>query len=181
MKKIILRFGIYSSLAELLSFVACWLILRVSHLSISAQGNLGWAAILCPLVFIYFGVRYYRDHSKNGSISFLSALKIGLLITIMPSLGYSLIETIYVEWIDPKFYQHIFTLELESYHKTLSATAYAAKAAEMKQELALDNNALYNFSVVAVFIAACGVIISLASALLLSLFKRKISEKSVLV
>src|SRR5215469_4492730 len=107
MKKIVLRFGIYSALAELLAFVACWAILTLTTMSIDAQGNLGWAAILCPLIFIYFGVRYYRDRVNEGSISFLKAIKIGLLILIMPTVFYALIETIYVTLIDPKFYENI--------------------------------------------------------------------------
>jgi len=167
MKKAVLRFGTYSALAELLSFVACWLILSVSHFSITAQGNLGWAAILCPLVFIYFGIRYYRDQFNDGTISFLSALKIGLLITIMPSLFYALIETVYVTLIDPKFYENIFQKELEFYKTALSAAAYAAKAREMKSELAMDNNPFYNFSFITLFIAACGSIVSLLCALIL--------------
>ncbi len=167
MKKAVLRFGTYSALAELLSFVACWLILSVSHMGIDAQGNLGWAAILCPLIFIYFGVRYYRDRITNGSITFLGALKIGLLITIMPSFFYALIETIFVTLIDPQFYEHIYLKELEVYKTTLSAAKYAAKVKAMKDELAMNNNPLYNFSAITLFIAACGAIVSLICALIL--------------
>ena len=167
MKKAILRFGTYSALAELLSFVACWLILSVSHMSIDAQGNLGWAAILCPLVFIYFGVRYYRDRVGDGSITFLGALKIGLLITVMPSLFYALIETIFVTLIDPKFYYNIYLRELDEFRKTHTAAEYTAKMSEMKQHLALNNNPLYNFSAITLFIAACGAIVSLICALVL--------------
>jgi len=168
MKKAVLRFGTYSALAELLSFAACWLILSVSHLSIAAQGNLGWAAILCPLVFIYFGVRYYRDQFSDGTISFLTALKIGLLITIVPSLFYALIETIFVTLIDPKFYYNIYLRELDEFRKTYNAAEYAAKINELKQQLAMDNNPLYNFGAITLFIAACGVIVSLICALVLS-------------
>ena len=176
MKKSILRFGTYSALAELLSFVACWFILSVSHLSIAAQGNLGWAAILCPLIFIYFGVRYYRDHVSDGAITFLGALKVGLLIAIMPSLFYALIETIFVTLIDPNFYNNIYLRELEEYRKTLSPAEYIAKMAEMKKELAMDNNPLYNFSFITLFIAACGAIVSLICALLL---RRRLNVKMV--
>src|ERR1700722_12246237 len=153
MKKAVLRFGTYSALAELLSFVACWLILSVSHFSIAAQGNLGWVAILCPLIFIYFGVRYYRDFVCEGAITFLGALKIGLLITIMPSLFYALIETIYVTLIDPHFYYNIYLKELDVYRTTLSAAKYAAKVKALKSELAMDNNPLFNFSTITLFIA----------------------------
>jgi hypothetical protein len=136
-------------------------------MGIGAQGNLGWAAILCPLVFIYFGVRYYRDRYNNREISFLVALKVGLLITIMPSLFYALIETIYVAWIDPDFYKNIFARELQVLKTTLPPAEYSHRASAMKQELIRDNNPVYNFSTIALFIAACGAIISLLSSLLL--------------
>jgi hypothetical protein len=167
MKKAILRFGIYSSLGELISFVLCWFILSVWNIGISAQGNLGWAAILCPLVFVYFGVRYYRDAVNNGSITFLEGLKVGLLIMIMPSLFYALIETIYVIYIDPKFYENIGMKELEQYRKTLSPAAFAAKIKEMKLQLTVRNSPVYNFSTIAIFIAACGTIVALLSAVIL--------------
>jgi hypothetical protein len=167
MKKAILRFGTYSALSELISFVLCWLILSVFNIGISAQGNLGWAAILCPLVFIYFGVRYYRDKVNDGAITFLGALKIGLLITIMPSLFYAFIETVFVTLIDPHFYSNIYLKELDEYRKTMSVAEFTAKMNEMKQELARDKNALYNFTTIALFIASCGAIVSLLCALLL--------------
>ena len=167
MKKAILRFGTYSALAELISFVLCWLILSVFNIGIAAQGNLGWAAILCPLVFIYFGMRYYRDRVGDGTMTFLGALKIGLLITIMPSLFYALIETVFVTLIDPHFYNNIYLRELDEYRKTMSPAEFAAKMNEMKKEVAMDNNPLYNFTFIALFIAACGAIVSLLCALIL--------------
>jgi len=167
MKNAILRFGTYAALAELASFVLCWAILSFFNIGIAAQGNLGWAAILCPLVFIYFGIRYYRDRVGDGSITFLNALKVGLLITIMPSVFYGLIETVFVTLIDPHFYHNIYLKELDDYRKTMSAADYTAKMNEMKQQLAMDNNALYNFAAITLFIAACGSIISLICALIL--------------
>jgi|SRR6185437_12591353 len=167
MKKTILRYGLYAALCELISFVLAWLILTVFTIGITAQGYLGWAAILCPLIFIYFGIRYYRDCVNNGHISFLTALKVGLLIMTMPALFYALIETVYVIYIDPNFYENIYLHEVEEYRKTLSAVQFAQKIKEMKQELVLDNNPLYNFSVIVVFIAACGAIITLISAVVL--------------
>ena len=167
MKKAVLRFGTYSSLCELLSFVLCWLILTSGHFSIAFQGNLGWAAILCPLIFVYFGIRYYRDAINGGTITFLGALKVGLLIITMPSLFYALIETIYVEWIDPKFYENIGLRELDQFRHTLSPAQFAVKVKELKQQLALDNNPIYNFATITIFIAACGAIVSLLSALIL--------------
>jgi hypothetical protein len=167
MKKTIVRYGLYAASCELISFVLAWLILTVFTIGITAQGYLGWVAILCPLIFIYFGIRYYRDCVNNSNITFLSAIKVGLLIMIMPALFYAFIETIYVFYIDPKFYQNIYLREVEEYRKTLSATQLAEKIKEMKQEMVFNNNPLYNFSAIAMFIAACGTIITLISALVL--------------
>jgi signal transduction histidine kinase len=175
MKKVILRYGGYSALAELVSFILVWLLLTLVQIDIKVQGTIGWVVIVCPLVFVYFGIRYFRDHVNNGSISFLKALQIGLVMILIPAVAYAIIETVYVEYLDPKFYERISQFEIAEYQKTLSPAALAAKLQEIKQELALNANPLYNFSVMVAVIYALGTIITVLSSLLL-MKQRKESE-----
>ena len=167
MKKVILRYGAYSALAELISFILVWLLLTLVQIDIKVQGTIGWVVIVCPLVFVYFGIRYFRDNMNNGSISFLKALQIGLVMILIPAVAYAIIETVYVEYLDPKFYERISQYEIAEYQKTLSPAALAAKLQEIKQELTLNANPLYNFSVMVAVIYALGTIITVLSSLLL--------------
>ena len=99
MKKAILRYGTYAALWEFLAFVLVWLLLTFVRVSPSFQGTLGWVCILCPLMFVYFGIRYYRDQQNNGSISFGKALQIGLIMILIPAVVYAIVETVYVEYL----------------------------------------------------------------------------------
>jgi hypothetical protein len=174
MKKIILRYGSYAAIFEFLFFVLAWLILDLVRVSHQLQGFIGLIVITCPLIFVYFGIRYYRDKLNNETITFLQALKIGLLIVIIPAVSYALIETIYVLIIDPKFYENVAAYDIEQYRKSLSSAQFAIKLKEIKQQVVLDNNPFYNFSVLVLMIGALGTIITIISALLL---KRKLNYK----
>src|SRR5476649_470589 len=117
MKKVVLRFGAWSSLFMFIFFVLTWLVIGIGHVEHKTQGAIGYVAIICPLLFVYFGIRYYRDKVNGGSISFLTALKLGMLIIILPTISFAIIETVYVFYIDPKFYENLAAYDLEQYRK----------------------------------------------------------------
>jgi hypothetical protein len=171
MKKIILRYGAYAALSELIIFILIWLVIWLFSPSHVVQGYIGWVNLLLPLAFIYFGIRYYRDKVNNGHITFLHALKMGLLICLIPAFAFALIETVFVIYIEPDFYEKIAQYDLEQYRKALSPEAFALKAKAMKEQLVLSNNPFFNFSMMVLSITALGVIATLISSLLL--FKRR--------
>jgi ABC-type multidrug transport system permease subunit len=166
MKKVVFRYGLYAGLGEFVFFVLVWLIIDITHISHRVQGYLGYVAILCPMVFVYFGIRYYRDRVNNGSISFLQALKVGMLIIIIPAVSYSIIETVYVTYIDPHFYENIAKYDLEQYRKILSPAQYAAKVKEMSVNMEMFKSPFSNFMVMILTMAAWGTIVAVISALL---------------
>src|SRR5476651_104721 len=121
MKKSILRYGGYAALAELIFFVLTWVFIKVTGVGHKVQGYIGWVDLICPLVFVYLGIRYYRDRINNGSVSFMQALKLGMLIVLMAAFAYALVETVYVLYIEPDFYANVAKYDIEQYRKTLSA------------------------------------------------------------
>jgi len=167
MKKVVLRFGAWSALFEFICFVLIWLVIDITHIDHDTQGTIGWINLLCPLIFVYFGIRYYRDRVNGGYISFLKALKVGLLIVIIPAVSFAIIESVYVLVINPKFYETIANYDIEQYRKVLSPAQFAAKVKEIKQEVTLNNNPFYNFFGMVLMIGALGSIVTLVSALLL--------------
>jgi len=171
MKKAVWRYGLYAGVAELVLFVLLWLLIYVTHISHEVQGTVSWVNLLCPLIFVYFGIRYYRDRVNNGYISFLKAVKLGLLIVIIPAVSFAVIESVYVLVIDPNFYQNISLYDIEQYRKTLPPAQFALKVKEIKDQVALDNNPVFNFVLMVLTIGALGTLATLASALLL--FRRK--------
>jgi len=51
---------------------------------------LGYSTMTIAFALIFFGVKSYRDRELNGSISFGKAVKVGLLITLVAAIVYSL-------------------------------------------------------------------------------------------
>jgi len=167
MKKVVLRFGAWSSLFMFIFFVLTWLVIGLTRVEHKTQGAIGYVAIICPLLFVYFGIRYYRDKVNDGSISFLTALKLGMLIIILPTISFAIIETVYVFYIDPKFYENLAAYDLEQYRKVLSPAKYALKLKEVNEQLQWDKNLLNNFGGMILTIGALGTIVSIISSLLL--------------
>jgi len=174
MKKIVLRYGVYAGLAELLIFIGIYIVIALFNPSHEVQGYIGWVNLLCPLLFVYFGIRYYRDKENNGALGFLEAIKIGLLIVIIPAIAFGIVETVFVTWIEPDFYKQIARHDLEAYRKTLPPAEFAIKAKQLEANTKAYQNPLTNFIFTALMIAALGIFATLISAVLL--FKR---EKSL--
>jgi len=176
MKKIVLRYGIKGAVAELVFFVLTWVIIYITKVDFGVQGYIGYADIICPLLFIYFGIRYYRDNVSNGQLTFLQAVKVGLLIVILPTLSFALIETVYTLYITPNFYETVYKYDMTQYAKTHSATQLADRIKEVKTELTLDKNPLYNFAMMVLIIGATGILITLISSLLLMRKNKKLTS-----
>ena len=176
MKKIVLRYGTYAAIFEFITFVLTWLIMDITNVDHDVQGAIGYVTIISPLIFVYFGIRYYRDRVSNGSITFLKALQVGLLIVIIPTVSFAIIETVYVLYIDPKFYENIMAYDITEYRKSMPPAQFAIKLNEMKQQLALYNNPFYNFGGMILTVGALGTIVTVISSLLVM---RRVKQENV--
>src|SRR5471030_96232 len=173
MKKTILRYGGYAALFELIIFVLIWVIIWLFNPSHMVQGYIGWVNLLCPLLFVYFGIRYYRDRVNSGNISFIQAIKIGLLITILPAIAFAIIETTYVLYIDPHFYENLSKYDIAQYRKALSPEQFAIKLKQIEQQLEADKNPLINLTGMFFTVGALGIIVTVISSLLLMRREKK--------
>jgi hypothetical protein len=167
MKKIVLRYGAYAGVFELITFILTWLLIDITHINHEVQGFIGYITILSPLVFVYLGIRYFRDRVNDGSIGFLKALQVGLLIVVIPTVSFAIIETVYVLYINPHFYENIAKYDIEQYRKVLPTAAFAAKVKQINTEVAMNNNLVYNFVGMILTVGALGTIVTVISALIL--------------
>ena len=167
MKKTVLRYGAYAAVWEFIIFVLIWVIVWLFNPSHQIQGYVGWANLLCPLLFIYFGIRYYRDQVNGGHISFGKAIKLGLLIVILPAVAFALVETTYVLYINPGFYENVSKYDIEEYRKALSPDKFAIKLKEINQQLEMEKSPVYNFVTMFFMVGALGIIVAVISSLML--------------
>jgi hypothetical protein len=107
MKKTVLKFGLYSGITILVLFLCSYSFM--TDLSFETQEVLGYTSMFAALVFVFFGIKSYRDKENGGYISFGRALGLGLLITLIPALAFGIFDAIYVTYVYPEFFSEYYT------------------------------------------------------------------------
>lgn len=173
MKKVVLVNGIIAGL-----IVSTLMVL--STLYFKSTGDFengmiyGYASMILAFIFIFVGVKTFRDKYNSGLISFGKAFKIGILIALIGSTFYV------VTWLIEYFY--VFTDFAEKYAAETIAKAKASgateaelakKSAEMAQFNQMYKNPFFNALITYMEILPVGLVVSLISAFFL---KKKASS-----
>ena len=102
MKSTIIKYGLYAFITAAVLF-ALGLVFG-KNFSYEAQEVIGYASIVICLLFVFFGIKHFRDNVNNGSVSFGKALTIGILISVLAGLGVAIVDAIYTTFINPDFF-----------------------------------------------------------------------------
>jgi len=86
MKRIVLTFGLLS--AGLSSLMMLLTVPFLDTLGFDHGEIFGYTAILLSFLFVFFGIRSYRENVGGGSVTFGRAFTVGLLITLISCVGY---------------------------------------------------------------------------------------------
>lgn len=81
MKKIVLTFGLLSGLISAGMFVATMPFME--QIGFDRGMVIGYTAIVISFLFVYFGIRSYRDNVQGGQITFGKGVQVGMLITLV--------------------------------------------------------------------------------------------------
>jgi len=157
MKQTVLRYGLWSGLVICLLFLASFLIFHDTNFE--AQEVFGYTSIILSLLFVFFGMRHYRDKVNNGVLSFGRGMKVGTLIVLIPSLIFGLFNILYVIVINPGFYKRY----MEHMKETMPAAEYQVAAKEME----MWANPMFSFAIMAVTVFMIGMIVTVISSLIL--------------
>ena len=172
MKKIIIICGLIAGL-----IVTSWMLASISGcISSDFEGSvngmlLGYSSMVIAFSMIFVGIKNYRDKHNSGTITFGTALKIGLLITLVASTIYVIVWMIDNYFFIPDFY------EKYSAHVVAKMRSDGATAAEIQKKIVenqkmaeMYKNPFFKALFTYMEILPVGVIISLFAALIL---KRK--------
>ena len=176
MRKTVWTFGLIAGGVMSLMMVA----LLPFHDAVGDRGMLvGYTTMVLAFLFIYFGVRSYRDTIGNGRISFGRALAIGLLIMSVANLCYvATWEVIYYNFESDylaKYQAH----EIDKIKASgASATDVAKRTAEFQRWAELYKNPLINVAVTFAEPLPVGLIMSLLAAGLLRKRREESQETS---
>jgi len=168
MKNTILRYGLWSVVSIIILFGISSIFLK--GVSYSTQEIYGYASIMLSLLFVYFGIKHFRDRENNGLLSFGKGLLIGILITLFAAFAFGLYNVIYVEYINPNFMADYYGKLVEEASKTLSGEELRARIKELNDQKEQFINPVMNFLLMTTTVFMLGIIISVISSLIL---KRK--------
>jgi len=136
----------------------------------------GYVSMVVSLLFVFFGIKHFRDHENEGIISFGKALVIGVLITLIASVAFGVLDVIYVKYMNPDFLMEYYDQAIETAKNTFSGEELTLKIKEINNEKELFSNPFISFLLMAVTVFMIGFIISLLSALILQRKSTKTSS-----
>jgi len=171
MKKIIWIYGVIAGIISV-----SWGVLSESvvgdSLSLNTRMILGYAAMIVAFSLIFVAVKNYRDTENHGRITFVKALGIGLLITLIASTVYVVVWMIDFKYFVPDFgekYQAQAIAEMKQ--SGLNAAEIQKQSVEMGEMMEkYRTNPAYRAMFTYLEVAPVGIIMSLLAALIL---KRK--------
>lgn len=143
MKKTILTYGFLSGgvAAIMLLFMALYLGNDSDNFKNSAY--FGYAGILLSMVFVYTGIRHFRDQVNGGVISFGKAFQIGLFIALISTAFYVIAWMIISNTLMTDFMEQYSAYVLQTLRDSgASAETISQKTAEMEEYKAMYENPL---------------------------------------
>tara|TARA_R110002073_G_scaffold123234_1_gene266749 strand:+ start:44636 stop:45142 length:507 start_codon:yes stop_codon:yes gene_type:complete len=167
MKKTVLRYGLFCFLAASILFLSA--LVFGQGLSFEAQGVLGYVTIVAALVFVFLGIKHYRDKENNGVISFGKALGVGMLITLFAALGFAIIDYVYTAYINPDFIDQYTANSIANLEETLSGE----ELVKAKEDITSKMESFGSSSALAIFMFAIVTVVGFVVSLLSSLFLNK--------
>ena len=87
MKKTVLVFGLLSAVVSILIMAAT--VPAISAHRYEMSDVLGYSAIVLSALFVFFGIRSYRQRTGSGRISFGRAVAVGVLISLVSCVLYA--------------------------------------------------------------------------------------------
>ncbi|MCF7559393.1 DUF4199 domain-containing protein [Sabulilitoribacter multivorans] len=165
MKKTVIKYGLYSLISGFVLFgLPFFLGMGVDF----DYGELiGYTSMVLSLLFVYFGIKHYRDKVNNGKVSLGKAIGIGMLIALFSALGVAVFDYIYTSQINPDFASEYLEYSVKKMEETLSAEELKVKTAELTQQMKDYGSPSFMALMMFASVIILGFIISLISGLIL--------------
>jgi Protein of unknown function (DUF4199) len=165
MKKTVFRYGV-------VSFVALCILGFINYLGSIKIPNYngaigGYISILLSSIFIYIGIKQFRDKENGGFVSYKQAFLVGILIVIFPALANGIYSVIYAKFIDPGFMDKYYDLAIQDMKVKLPPDQFQVKLKSLESERTMFKNPYLQFIMMFLTVFLIGVIITAISSLAL--------------
>lgn len=167
MKQAILRYGLYSGAVAAVLMVGTALYFR-STMDSDYGTIVGYAGILLSMLFVYFGVRSYREQVGGGVLSFGKGFQVGILIAIVSCICYVVAWMLVYETLMPDFMDKFIEQTMTKLQQSGAAEAEIERqAAEMQYYKEMYKNPLFRFGLTFLEPFPVGFLVALVSAIVL--------------
>ena len=167
MKSIAFRYGIYAGLLILVLAAIHVFVLMPPNISWEMAEVVGYLTMLLSMIFVFIGIRYYRDHVNNGYLTFGQGLKLGALIVLVPALTFGLFDILYTQVLHPSFSDEYMAYQVEKIKASVSANQLDQKLANLRKNMEMFGNPFIEFLLMTVTVYVVGLIVTIISALAL--------------
>lgn len=165
MKKTVLRYGLFSAISIVGLFTLGWLFLDDNDYS--SKEIFGYTNLVLSMLFVFFGIKHYRDKITGGQLSFGQGMKVGMLIVLIPALIFGIFDVFYVLVMDPDFMDKYYQHHLTQMQQSMSATEFQAARASVESQKEMFSNPAVQFLVMFLTVFIIGVIFTVISSLIL--------------
>jgi hypothetical protein len=172
MQKTVFRFGLYGVAFMTVILLGSFLIFKDNE-NWEAQEILGYTTIIISLLFVYFGIRHWRDNYNNGNLSFGQGLKLGTLITLFPSAAFGLFTWLEMSVLDPEFSNKYYSHYLEKIKASTPPEKLHAALQKLESEKEMFANPFIQFFFMFLTVFLIGIVITVVSSLILQRNERK--------
>lgn len=166
MKPTVLRYGIFATIA-IVTLSAIHFFIVVPNASWANAEVAGYLTMLLSMVFVFAGIKHYRDKVNNGFLSFGQGLKIGALIVLIPAVAFGLFDLLYTEVINPEWLDEYYKTMTEKLKTSTAPEKLDAALSKMQREKEMFSNPIFQFLLMALTVFIIGFIVTIISSLTL--------------
>lgn len=173
MKSTVYRYGLYAMLALVLISFGAFFLLKNAGLGL--QEAAGYLSMLLSMIFVFLGIRHFRNNVNDGYLSFGQGLKIGVLIVIIPAVAFGLFDLLYTEVINPTWKEDYYSKYIENLRKSVAAEKLDSAIKKAEKEKEMFSNPAFQFLLMGGTVFIIGFIVSIISSLTLRRSKTNVA------
>ena len=174
MNPVIYRYGLYAALTIVL-LSAFHLFVVMPNVSWGTAEFAGYLTMILSMIFVFMGIRYYRDHVNNGFLSFKEGLRLGALLILAPAIGFGLFDILYTEVINPAWKDEYFSYYVEKIKASSPADKVDLELQKLQKNKELFSNPFVQFLLMTFTVYVIGLIVTIISTLTLRRNKSKVA------
>jgi len=165
MTKIVLIFGLISGA---IAATLMWIMLTAMKTGAIGHGLIfGYASMIISLSLVFFGVKSYRENN-GGRITFVKALQVGILISLICAVCYAVSWEIYFRTSGGNFMAEYTAQYIAKMKENGASDTEIDKTQKQMADMAVAyQNFFFRFGMTLLEILPVGIIVTLVSAALL--------------